>query len=109
MDKKKKIQMLMKRFMAPDCLFPLKQEDINFILKLGNEFRLTRKKGAKEEGAMLFIEGTGKLTIDNVHKIRKCLRKKLIECPCIFCYARIDRNRKHNKSNVVYIYQDDKK
>ena len=104
MDEKKKIQMLMKKFMAPDCLFPLKQEDINFIHGLGKEMRLTRKKGAKEEGALLFIEGTGKLTIDNVHKIRRKLRKKLLECPCIFCYARIDKNRKRNKSNVVYIY-----
>jgi len=100
----KKMKKLVAKITDRKNLVWVPKEDVEKLLKLGNEIRFTPKKNARAKGALICVEGGPKMTLSDIHNIGDRITKPLPKNAEIIWTAKVTANKKSTSVDVVYVY-----
>ena len=86
------------------CCTDLTEKEINEVVSLGNEITMQPKRKLLAKGAVFFIEGNEKLSLDRIQKMAESKTKYCDDDAKIFWGAEIKSRITTLKITAFYVY-----
>jgi len=86
------------------CCTDLTEKEINEVVNLGNEITMNPKRNILAKGAIFFLQGNEKLSLDKINEIGAQKTKYCCDNAKIVWAAEIKSKLKRTKMTAFYVY-----